>query len=112
MDGGSGTDTLRIDGADSIDLTTISNNKFTAFEIIDITGTGNNSLAFTRLDVLDLSDTTNRLIVNGNAGDKVTSTGQGWTFGGTTTLDSILYRQYTAGAATLLVDADITRTIT
>jgi hypothetical protein len=41
-------------------LTAISNNKFTAFEIIDITGTGNNSLAFTRLDLLDLSDTTNR----------------------------------------------------
>jgi hypothetical protein len=47
--GGSGIDTLRIDSRDSIDLTTISNNKFTAFEIIDITGTGNNSLAFTRL---------------------------------------------------------------
>jgi Ca2+-binding RTX toxin-like protein len=111
LDGGSGVDTLRIDGTDNIDLTTISNNKFTSFEIIDITGTGNNSLAFTRLDLLDLSDTTNRLIVNGNAGDKVTSTGQGWTFGGTTTLDNILYRQYTTGAATLLVDADITQTI-
>jgi hypothetical protein len=110
--GGSGVDTLRIDGSDSIDLTTISNNKFTAFEIIDITGTGNNSLAFTRLDLLDLSDTTNRLIVNGNSGDKVTSTGQGWAFGGTTTLDSVLYRQYTSGAATLLVDADVTQTIT
>ena len=109
---GSGIDTLRIDSRDSIDLTTIANNKFTAFEIIDITGTGNNSLAFTRLDVLDLSDTTNRLIVNGNAGDKVTSTGQGWTFGGTTTLDSVLYQQYTTGAATLLVDADITQTLT
>ncbi|MBW4637243.1 MAG: FG-GAP repeat protein [Gloeocapsa sp. UFS-A4-WI-NPMV-4B04] len=108
--GGSGVDTLRIDGSDSIDLTTISNNKFTAFEIIDITGRGNNSLAFTRLDVLDLSDTTNRLIVNGNAGDKVTSTAQGWTISGTTTVDSVLYRQYTAGAATLLVDADITQT--
>jgi uncharacterized protein with PIN domain len=112
LNGGSGVDTLRIDGRDNIDLTTISNNKFTAFEIIDITGTGNNSLAFTRLDLLDLSDTTNRLIVNGNAGDKVTSTGQGWTLGGTTTVDSVLYRQYTSGAATLLVDADITQTIT
>jgi hypothetical protein len=110
--GGSGVDTLRIDGSDNIDLTSISNNKFTAFEIIDITGTGNNSLAFTRLDLLDLSDTTNRLIVNGNSGDKVTSTGQGWAFGGTTTLDSVLYRQYTSGAATLLVDADITQTLT
>jgi hypothetical protein len=59
---------------------------------------------------VDLSDTTNRLIVNGNAGDKVTSTAQGWTFGATTTVDSVLYRQYTVGAATLLVDTDITQT--
>ncbi len=113
LDGGSGTDTLTIDTAGmNLDLAQISNNKITSFELIDITGTGNNSLAFTRLDVLDLSDTSNRLLVNGNAGDKVTSTAQGWAFGGTTTIDSILYRQYTAGAATLLVDADITQTIT
>lgn len=61
--------------------------------------------------MLDLSDTTNQLIINGNAGDKVTSTGQGWTFGGTTTLNSVLYREYTSGAATLLMDVDITQTL-
>ena len=64
-----------------------------------------------RLDVLDLSDTTNQLIINGNADDKVTLAQQGWTFGGTTTLDSVLYRQYTVGAATLSVDVGITQTI-
>jgi hypothetical protein len=79
---------------------------------IDITGTGNNSLIFTRLDVLDLSDTTNQLIVNGNAGDAVTFTGLGWTAGSTTTLNGILYDRYTIGAATLLVYTDITQTIT
>ena len=76
------------------------------FEIIDIIGTGNNSLTFTRLDVLNLSDTRNRLIVNGNAGDKATE--QGWTAGGTTTLYGILYNSYTVGEAILLVNADIT----
>jgi hypothetical protein len=75
-------------------------------------GTGNNSLTFNRLDVLDLSDTTNRLIVNGNAGDAVTFTGQGWMFRSTNTVDGILYDRYTVGAATLLVDTDITQTIT
>lgn len=108
LDGGSGRDTLRIDtnGA-NIALS----NKLREFELVDITGTGNNSLTFTRLDVLNLSDTTNQLIVNGNGGDRVTSTGQGWAFAGTTTQDSILYRQYNSGAATLLVDADITQSL-
>jgi predicted nucleotidyltransferase len=76
------------------------------FEIIDIIGTGNNSLTFTRLDVLNLLYTSNRLIANGNAGDK--STEQGWTTGGTTTLNGILYNRYMVGEAILLVDADIT----
>lgn len=110
--GGSGTDTLRIETSGNINLTTISNNRFTEFEVIDITGTSNNSLTFDHLDVLDLSDTSNRLIVNGNAGDLVTSTGQGWTAGGTTTLNGILYERYTSGAGTLLVDTDITQAIT
>lgn len=64
-----------------------------------------------RLNVLDLSDTTNQLIINGNAGDKVTVAQQGWTFSGATTLDSALYRQYTVGAVTLLLDVDITQTV-
>ena len=49
---------------------------------------------------------------NGNAGDTATSTGQGWTLGGTTTLNGTLYERYTVGAATLLVDTDITQMIT
>ncbi len=108
IDGGSGRDTLRID---TNEANLALSNKFNQFELIDITGTGDSSLTFTRIDVLDLSDTTNQLIVNGNRGDRVTSTSQGWTFGGTTTQDSILYQQYTAGAATLLVDADITQSL-
>ena len=108
IDGGSGRDTLRIDGnGANLDLS----NRLREFELIDITGTGNNSLTFTRLDVLNLSDTTNQLIVNGNRGDRVTSTSQGWAFAGTTTVDSILYRQYNSGAATLLVDTDITQSL-
>lgn len=115
LDGGTGTDTLSIDGSGTIFFNQFATNKFASFEIIDITGTGNNSLFIAIENVLDLSDTTDRLIINGNSGDKVTSTGQGWEFGGTTTLDGVLYRQYTVdgsiGAATLLVDTDI-QTIT
>ncbi|OKH25099.1 hypothetical protein NIES1031_14765 [Chroogloeocystis siderophila 5.2 s.c.1] len=112
LDGGGSTDTLAVDGSGVfVDLTTLPNNRIQGIEIIDLTGTGNNSLKLTRLDLLDLSNTTNQLIVNGNAGDAVTSTRQRWLSGGTTTLNGILYDCYTSGAATLLVDADITQTI-
>ena len=78
-----------------LDLTAIANNKITGIEVIDLTGTGNNSLTLNRLELLDLSDTTNQLIVNGNTGDAIASIGQGWSLDGTTTLDDTLYNRYT-----------------
>ncbi|PIG93096.1 FG-GAP-like repeat-containing protein [Gloeocapsopsis sp. IPPAS B-1203] len=112
LDGGSGIDTLTVDtNGITIDFTTLPRNQIRSIELIDLTGTGNNNLILTRLNLLNLSDTTNRLIVNGNAGDSVTSTGQGWIRGNETTLDGIRYNQFTAGAATLLVDTDITQII-
>lgn len=61
---------------------------------------------------MNLSDTTNQLIVSGNAGDAVESTGQGWSFDGTTTLDGLQYNRYTIGAAGLLVEKNLNQTIT
>ncbi len=111
IDGGGGTDTLAVDTSGiTIDLTTIPNNRITDIEIIDLTGTGNNSLKLTRLDLLDLS-TTNQLIVNGNVGDSVTSVNQGWLLSDTIALNNILYDRYTSGTATLLVDTDITQNL-
>jgi hypothetical protein len=112
LDGGSGTDTLAVDiSGVNIDLTTTPNNRITGIEIIDLAGTGNNTLKLTRLDLLDLSETTNQLIVKGNTGDAVTSTLQGWSDRGTTNFGGVLYDRYTSGAATLLIDTDITQTI-
>ncbi|MES1022475.1 hypothetical protein ABN584_06190 [Gloeocapsa sp. BRSZ] len=112
LDGGSGTDTLTVDTSGvTINLTTQPRNQIRDIEIIDLTGTGNNNLILTRLNLLNLSESTNRMIVNGNAGDSVTSTGQGWIRGNETILDGISYNQFTSGAAMLLVDTDITQTI-
>ena len=112
MDGGSGTDTLAIEVSSmTMALTAIPRNRISGIEIIDLTGTSNNSLKLDRLNVLNLSDTTNELIVKGNAGDRIASTLQGWMSNGTTTLDNNLYNRYTSGAAILLVDSDITQTI-
>ncbi len=112
INGGSGTDTLSLDSFGiNLDLSAISNNKISSIEQIHLTGSGDNSLTLNRLDVLALSDTTNQLIVSGDVGDAVTSTGQGWILESTTTLNGILYNQYILGAATLLVNADITQTV-
>ncbi|PIG94250.1 FG-GAP repeat protein [Gloeocapsopsis sp. IPPAS B-1203] len=112
IDGGSGTDTLAINASGlTLDLTLIPNNRISGIEIIDLTGTGNNALQLTRLKLLNLSDSTNQLIVKGNAGDSIISTGQGWLLDTTATLDGNLYNRYLSGAATLLVDTDITRTL-
>ena len=111
--GGSGHDTLRFDGTgQSLDLTSITNNLYTGMERIDLTGVGNNSVTFSVHDVLDLSDSTNVLYIDGNAGDSVTSTGEGWADNGTTTVEGTVYHSYSMGDAQLYVDDTITQTIT
>jgi hypothetical protein len=113
--GGAGTDTIRFEAAgQSLDLTALAQTKIQNIEVIDLTGTGNNALTLSVQDVLDLSSTTNTLIVDGNGGDTVTATG-GWAAVGTQTIGSQTYAAYTATissqTATLLVDTDVTRVV-
>jgi Ca2+-binding RTX toxin-like protein len=108
VDGGSGADTLEFTASgQSLDLTAIVNTRYTGIEIVDLTGTGDNDLVLGTLDLLALSDTTNTLRVDGNAGDGVTSTGQGWVAGADVDIDGTLYKSYTDGAATLLLHPDV-----
>jgi Ca2+-binding RTX toxin-like protein len=115
-DGGDGTDTLSLDGSGlDLDLTALAESKTRSVERIDITGTGDNMLTLSVRDVLDLSDESNELLVKGDAGD-VVNQGPGWaaaTTGGTngngtSTIDGETYQIYTADAAKLLVDTDMT----
>ncbi|CAB5498340.1 beta strand repeat-containing protein [Bathymodiolus thermophilus thioautotrophic gill symbiont] len=72
VDGGGNTDTLKLDGSDlTLDLTNISNRRIQDIEVIDITGSGNNTLKLNLNDLLDSSSSTNILKVIGNSGDKV-----------------------------------------
>ncbi|HUP93820.1 MAG TPA: hypothetical protein VM164_02850, partial [Burkholderiales bacterium] len=115
-DGGAGTDMLRFAASgQTLNLTTLNDAKIQNIEVIDLTGSGNNTLVLNDADVAALSATTNQLIVQGNAGDAVTVTG-GWTQGSDQVIEGQTYATYTHGAgasmATLLIDTDVARTVT
>src|SRR6185503_13675480 len=113
IDGGLGTDTLRLTAAGTtLDSVLLDPAIITGIEVIDLAG-GGNTLALTVSDLLDLSSTTNTLRVDGNTGDIVNSTGEGWApGGGTIAIGANLYNSYTSGSGTLLIDTDITQNIT
>jgi Ca2+-binding RTX toxin-like protein len=107
IDGGRGLDTIHLDGAGlTLDLTTIGQTAIKGIEQIDISGTGNNTLTLSVADVLDLSNSSNRLLVMGDAGDTVHK-GGGWTAGAVVSIDGQTYQAYSASQATLLIDTDV-----
>jgi hypothetical protein len=61
--------------------------------------------------LLGLSNTTDTLLVAGDAGDQVTAHGA-WLAAPSQTIDGTLYNAWTAGSASLLVDTDISVTFT
>ena len=101
VDGGSGDDTLEIDGSGiTLDLTTIADNRVRGIESIDITGSGDNTLTVDVLEVLNLSDTSNTVVITFDVGDSV-DIGSGWSLAGTETIADSLYEVFTQGAATV-----------
>ncbi len=108
IDGGPGTDLLYIVGkGQSLNLLLLDNATLTGVEIINLIGTGNNSLVLDMNEVLDISPTTDLLRIMGNAGDRV-SMGAGWNEVTDVTVGGQLYHQYAQGSAVLLIDSDIT----
>ena len=118
IDGGSDFDTLEFVNRDGKPITTtismISN-----FEKIDITGTLNNSVTISDKDVernhsakatVDASGAShnNVLIVDGNAGDKVTLSGISKAASSQVTYEGNTYNVYNTNSNELWVDSDIT----
>ncbi|WP_103589272.1 retention module-containing protein [Campylobacter concisus] len=89
IDGGAGNkDRLKI-ADDSVDLTKVKN-----FEILDLTE-GNHNVSLSAKDVLDMTDSNNRLRIDGDSGDNLGLASKGWVASGTTSEDGINYNVYT-----------------
>jgi Ca2+-binding RTX toxin-like protein len=101
--GGTGTDTLRLDGSgQTLNLTTLADNRVQSIEQIDITGSGNNTLTLNKREVLNISGSSNTLLVRRNTGD-IVNIGSGWIQGANQTIGSDTFQVFTQGAATLKV---------
>ncbi|RMG32460.1 MAG: hypothetical protein D6725_17590, partial [Planctomycetota bacterium] len=99
--GGTGTDTLQISGSGhNLDFTSIADNRIQDIEVVDIRGTGSNSLTLDVQEVLNISDTSNRLLVQRDLDDFV-ARGTGWTFSGLQLIGGVAYLMYVQGAAEL-----------
>jgi Ca2+-binding RTX toxin-like protein len=107
-DGGSGFDTLALDGG-WLNLSLANfRNQLSGIEAIDLTGSGDNTLTLLKRDLLNLSDTGNTVRVDGNAGDHYHLSDGGWAPGADVTLVGVAYHTFDNGAAHLLLNAALT----
>ena len=106
--GGGGTDTLVVEGAgNALDFRLIPNNTITGIEIVDLTGTGDNTLILDLDDLLTLTNNADTLIVTGDAGDAIFTLDDGWANIGTVDVGGVAFTSYSHGIGTMLVDPDI-----
>jgi len=104
VDGGSGNDTLGLDGSGMNLVLANTQGKISGIETIDLSGNGNNTLTLTTAELLALpSDTPDTLIIKGDVGDDVVVRGNRWEDGGVQNG----FHTYMQNGAVLKVDAAV-----
>ncbi|MEQ1815185.1 MAG: hypothetical protein ABL861_01700 [Nitrosomonas sp.] len=107
VDGGAGIDVLHLAGTGLNLNLADSGDRISDIEIISLYSQGaSNTLTLTAADLRDLSNTTNTLKVNGNAGGHIIVEDSGWIDGGPR--GSGYYHVYTQDDAVLLVGQNLT----
>ncbi|MBK6659973.1 MAG: hypothetical protein IPG43_18300 [Proteobacteria bacterium] len=112
--GGAGADTLRVDGSGvTLDLSLVEDARLLDFDHLDITGSGANSVILALGDVLAIGADNATLRISGDAGDSITSSGQGWVADGdgVQTIDGEQYQSYSAASVHLLVDIELSASL-
>jgi uncharacterized delta-60 repeat protein len=108
---GADMDTLQLNGSDeTLDLTLVPDTRLREIEVIDIAGSGDNTLVLRVSDVIALSGTTDRLRVDGDADDELSVLdAENWDLDADPANATPGYDTYMHinGAATLIVDSDI-----
>jgi len=81
IDGFGGEDVIQLRFDETVTGSDLGD-KLSNIEEIDMTGMGDNSIGtLTAQDVLDMTDSTNKLVISGDSGDSVSLTGEGWSDG-------------------------------
>jgi hypothetical protein len=111
--GGRGTDTLALSGSGrTLDLTTTPMPRIASIEVIDLNGTGANSLVIDRLAVLDMTEEREGgravIRVRGGTDDSVGLSGSGWSFDGNLSEGGVIYSLYVNGNAEVWVQSGVT----
>ena len=112
IDGGTGADTLVLDGAGLLlDLTGAGHAGVDSVEVFDLSGTGGNSLVLDARAVFDLTEEREggvaSLDVRGDADDRVDLSGSSFALTGTAAEDGVTYNIYRDGNAQLRVEAGV-----
>ena len=94
FDGGEGDDILEFDRSNlEIDLTVLDSGGIQNIERLDIDGSGSNNLRLSSDDVLDMTDSENRLFIDGGNDDHV-EISKDFQSDGTETVGGVDYHHY------------------